>query len=51
MTSPLQNLNSEIYFEFDTINSYKEYLANIRAVKNAIWTMKWIAKEIYCYDT
>ena len=38
----LQNLNSEMYFEFDTFSNYKECLT----VKNSIWTMPWIVKKL-----
>ena len=50
-TKDLQTKEKEMYFEFDTINSFKEYLTNVHAIKNTIWTMKWIAKEICCYGT
>ena len=45
MALPLQNLNSEMHFEFDTINNHKECLVNVHAVKNITWTMPWIVKE------
>ena len=33
MTSPLQNLNSEMQFQFNKINNYNEYLVNVHVVK------------------
>lgn len=32
MASPLQNLSSDMYFKFDTINNYKECLVNVHVV-------------------